>query len=76
MRQPIPLEPQALSPIYEKLVATLDQCISTVTAANLVDTALMLRIVKLDLLMRINGISDDELEQALSVLRALCNAAD
>lgn len=56
-------------PACEQLVDTLDICIKTLTAAHLEETAMLLRIAKLDLVVRSNGITEDELVSLLAILR-------
>jgi len=53
----------------ESLVGLIDECIAIVTAARLHETAELLRVARLDLVARLNGISDEELEQLASALQ-------
>jgi site-specific recombinase XerC len=46
----------------------LDAIISAVTEAGLQESAALLKIARLDLLVRSNGISEDELDVLLSVV--------
>jgi hypothetical protein len=52
------MEPQAI----EALVGAINECINQVTAANLMETAALLSMARLDLVARANGISEEELE--------------
>lgn len=46
----------------EPFIASLDDVIAAAVDADLVETAALLRIARLDLLMRLNGIDPNELE--------------
>jgi len=59
----------AVDPQLTDLISAVDTCISLTTAAKLGETAALLRIVKLDILLRTNGISEDELELLLGTFR-------
>jgi hypothetical protein len=48
--------------LYHPLVTALDDLIIAAKAAKLKETAALLRIARLDLLMRVHGIKHDELE--------------
>jgi hypothetical protein len=52
------MKPQAL----EALVGAINECINQVTAANLLETAALLSMARLDLVARANGITEEELE--------------
>lgn len=52
------MKPQNL----ETLVGILDECVRRIDAAGLIETAHLLRMAKLDLVARANGISEEELE--------------
>jgi hypothetical protein len=52
------MKPQAL----EALIAAINECIDQVTAANLLETAALLSMARLDLVARANGITEEELE--------------
>ena len=52
------MEPQAI----EALVGAINECIDQVTAANLLETAALLSMARLDLVARANGITEEELE--------------
>lgn len=47
----------------QNIVAAIDSCIDKVASAQLSETAALLRIARLDLMVRIHGISERELEQ-------------
>jgi len=46
------------------VVVTLDSCIEKLTAAQLHETAALLSITRLDLVAHLNGITDQELQDA------------
>ena len=52
------MKPQAL----EALIAAINECINQVAAANLWETAALLRMARIDLIARANGITEEELE--------------
>lgn len=54
---------------FDALDVQLAQIIETVTAKGLTETAALLRMVKLDLKTRANGITTDELEALIYVAR-------
>ena len=45
----------------DSLISIIDACVERLAAAGLRETAQLLRIARLDLAARINGISEDEL---------------
>ena len=51
------------------LIDVIETCVSLATAAKLHETAMLLRIARLDILMRANGITEEELESFLFVTR-------
>lgn len=46
----------------QSMIATIEDCIHAVSCARLNETAVLLEIAKLDLVARMNGISEQELE--------------
>jgi hypothetical protein len=48
-----------------EIIDILDTCINSTTVANLHETTELLRIARLDILMRANGITEEELEYFL-----------
>ena len=52
------MKPQAL----EALITAINECINQVVAAQLWETAALLRMAKLDLIARAHGITEEELE--------------
>ena len=52
------MKPQAL----EALITAINECIDQVVAAQLWETAVLLRMAKLDLIARAHGITEEELE--------------
>jgi hypothetical protein len=58
----------ASNPAFESLIEKLDDCIAKALAAKLTDTVALLRVVKVDLLVRANRISEQELDTFLTVL--------
>lgn len=69
-------EPFVQSAAYRRLIARLDECIEETTDALLFETAELLRMAKLDLVTRVNGITEDELAAFLAVLREGTAARD
>lgn len=57
----------------EQLIADVENCIRSAENANYRETAALLRIAKIDLITRVNGISGEELEAFLFALESeLC----
>jgi hypothetical protein len=54
------------------LVPVINECIKRLTAAKMWETAELLRIARLDLVARANGISEDELELFTFALQKAC----
>jgi hypothetical protein len=54
--------------VLENVVAVIDTCIDKVVAVELHETAALLRIARLDLIVRLHGITDAELDQLESVV--------
>jgi len=52
----------------ENIVAAIDSCIDKVASAQMSETAALLRIARLDLMVRIHDISDRELAQLAFVV--------
>ena len=59
---------QTQQPAFERLLATLDKLIAEIAESKLSQTAALLKIARLDLLARVNGVSEDDLEMFLSAL--------
>jgi len=59
---------QAQLPPFERLLATLDKLIAEIVELKLPETAALLKIARLDLLARANGVCEDDLEALLSAL--------
>jgi hypothetical protein len=73
----MPLLPQQLAVALDEVVAAIDACIERVTTANLLETAAMLSIARLDLLARINDITELELQDFTAAAQdAQAGAAD
>jgi hypothetical protein len=63
-----PMESQ--SPTFDHLITSVDRCIQDATEAHLPETVALLRMAKLDLVARANGISEGELELFLFALES------
>jgi len=73
----MPLLPQQLAQALDEVVASIDACIERVTTARLHDTAALLSIARLDLLVRLNGITELELQDVTAAAQdALAGAAN
>jgi len=59
----------AQSPSLDRIVEALNGIIAEVAAARLHETVELLKIARLDLIMRANGFSEGELEALLSAIR-------
>jgi len=59
------MKPSALHP----LIDLIDECIDRLNAARLPETVELLRMARLDLVARANGITDEELEIVALALR-------
>ena len=66
----------AQSPTLDQLINWLDAYIEKVAAAKLDQTAALLRIVRIDLVVRAKGISEDELEVFLFAVESGQRVAD
>ncbi len=67
---------ESRSPTLDHLIAGVDRCIQDATEAHLPETVALLRMAKLDLVTRANGISEDELELFLFALESNQRLAD
>ena len=59
---------QTQQPQFNQLIRTLDGFIAEVVAAKLHETAALLNIARIDLIARVNGVSENELEAFFSAL--------
>jgi len=57
----------------EVLVPVINECIKRLAAANMPETAELLRIARLDLVARTNGISEEELDLFAFALQKSCH---
>jgi hypothetical protein len=64
------------SPALSNLIATVDRCIRDATAARLSETATLLRMARLDLIARVHGISEEEMDVFLFVVESDQRLAD
>ena len=59
----------------EPLISVIGDCINQLNAARFCETAELLRMAQLDLMARVNGISDEELELfCFALQKAVANA--
>jgi hypothetical protein len=63
-------------PTLDELINWLDTYIEKIAAAKLDETAALLRIARLDLIVRANGVSEDELEAFLLAAESEKRVAD
>ena len=63
-------------PTLDELINWLDGYIEKIVAAKLDETAALLRIARIDLIVRANGISEDELESFLFAAESDQRVAD
>ena len=67
---------EELSPAIGLLMAAIGGCIRDATAAHLNETAAFLRMAQIDLITRVHGISEEELEVFLFALESEQRIAD
>lgn len=67
---------EAETSAINQLIAMIDGCIRDAEAANLPEPAALLRMTKIDLITRANGISEEELELFLFVLESELRIAE
>lgn len=63
-------------PTLDQLINWLDAYIEKIAAAKLDETAALLRIARIDLIVRANGVSEDELEAFLFAAESEQRIAD
>lgn len=61
---------------FDKLICTVDGCIKDAEAAHLHESATLLRMAKIDLIARANGISEEELDVFLFALESELRIAE
>ena len=67
---------EAQSPTLDQLINWLDAYIEKIAAAKLDETAALLRIARIDLIVRANGISENEIEAFLFAVESEQRIAD
>ncbi|MDE2135335.1 MAG: hypothetical protein KGJ49_12130 [Alphaproteobacteria bacterium] len=50
------------STVLNRLITTVDNCIKDAVAAHLSETAALLRMAKIDLIIRANGINEEDMD--------------